>query len=109
MTQRALLAAFASLCALPALVASALAAGSSPGTPGGVQVDLKVRLEKGLRARLPSEFAFIAKVVSLVNEGELPLKLVDRTFLWARKKPKNRVQYFKRALRILAARIGVDV
>ena len=55
---------------------------------------LKDKLEKGLKARLPSEFAFIANVVSKVNDGTLPLSLVDSTFLWARKKPRSSVRVF---------------
>ena len=51
--------------------------------------DLKERLEKGLKARRPTEFEFIARVVELVEQKTLPLSLVDGTFLWARRKAKH--------------------
>ena len=37
---------------------------------------LKEALEKGLRARRPSELAFIGRVVAMVDQGQLPLDLV---------------------------------
>jgi hypothetical protein len=71
---------------------------------------LKDQLEKGLKARLPSEFAFIANVVSKVNDGTLPLSLVNSTFLWARKKSDDRAfQYFQHALILRAQQIGVSL
>ena len=76
---------------------------------GGEVASLKDQLEKGLRARRPEEFAFIAKVVSLVNEGRLPLSLVKSTFQWARRKQPYQMPYFQKALRIRAARIGVAI
>lgn len=71
------------------------------------EADLKERLEKGLKARLPAEFQFIARVVELVEQKTLPLSLVDGMYLWARRKPKHTFQYFKHGLRIRAAKIGV--
>ncbi len=72
-------------------------------------ISLKDRLEKDLKARRPVEFAFIAKVVDLVEKGQLPLKLVDGTFLWARRRIRHRFQYFEFALRVRAARLGVKL
>jgi hypothetical protein len=72
------------------------------GTP-----PLKIVLEKGLNARLPSEFAFVDKVVRLVDEGRLPVSVVDSTFLWARRRQPYPFPYFERALRIRAKRLGV--
>lgn len=77
----------------------------NPFSPRGIT--LKDRLEKGLKARRPSEFAFVSRVVALVERNELPLKLVDGTFLWARRKPWHKFQYFRRALVVRAARIGI--
>jgi hypothetical protein len=68
---------------------------------------LKDKLEKGLKARLPSEFAFIATVVSKVNDGTLPLSLVDSTFLWARKRSDRPFEYFQHGLTLRAQMIGV--
>ena len=73
------------------------------------EADLKERLEKGLKARRPAEFKFIARVVELVEQKTLPLGMVDGTFLWARRKAKHPFQYFERGLRIRAAKIGVKL
>ncbi len=72
-------------------------------------VTLKEQLEKGLKARRPEEFAFIATVVDLVEKKKLERKLVDSTFLWARRKPKHKFQYFKHAMRLRAKRAGVTL
>lgn len=70
---------------------------------------LKDTLEKGLKARLPTEFAFINRVVTLVDQGRLPRKLVLGTFDYARKKghPKYPFPRFQRAMILRAAKIGV--
>ena len=81
-----------------------LAVTGSQATP-----DLKDVLEKGLRARRPEEFAFIATVLTHVNNGTLPRDLVEGTFLWARKHPQNEFQYFEFALRDRAKKIGVTL
>ncbi len=73
----------------------------------GPRVTLKVQLEKGLRAMRPQEFDFLAKVERQVADGKLPVDLVNSAFLWARGKPKYRVQYFEKALRQLAKRAKV--
>jgi hypothetical protein len=76
--------------------------------PGGIT--LKQALEKGLKARRPSEFAFIRLVVKKVEDGVLPRKIVERTFLWARQnKQPYPMPYFERALQIQARKIGVDL
>ena len=68
---------------------------------------LKDKLEKGLKARLPSEFAFIANVVSKVNDGTLPLSLVDSTFIWARKRSDRPFEYFQHGLTLRAQKQGI--
>jgi hypothetical protein len=76
--------------------------------PGGIT--LKQALEKGLKARRPSEFAFIRLVVKKVEQGALPRKMVERTFLWARNnKQPYPMPYFERALQIQAKKLGVDL
>ena len=69
--------------------------------------NLKDTLEKGLKARLPGEFGFIAHVVAKVNHGQLPLSLVDSTFLWARNKPNHQCEYFEQGLKLRAGRWGL--
>lgn len=72
--------------------------------------ELQEILDKGLKARLPEEFQFIARVVQLVEEKQLPESLVKSVFNWARKKNKRvPFPYFERAMRILAARYGVEI
>lgn len=81
--------------------------------PVAVEVaDLKDQLEKGLKARLPADFAFISKVVMLVEDNKLPLKTVKAVFQWARDKgAKNNYPfpYFQRALKIRAKKLGIVI
>ena len=76
---------------------------------GGFVADLKSQLEAGLRARRPEEFAFIARVVELVDTGKLSPKLVIETFHWSRRKRPYPYQYFERAIKIRALRAGVQI
>jgi hypothetical protein len=70
---------------------------------------LKDTLEKGLKARLPSEFAFIKTVVEKVDDGSLPRSLVESTFLWARRKPIHPFEYFEQGLKVRAEKLGVTL
>jgi len=80
-------------------------------TPGvsGPAVDLRIQLEKGLKARLPREFDFIEQVVHLVDTDQLPRDLVESTFLWARAKKPYPFPYFETGLRVRAARRGIQL
>ena len=71
--------------------------------------DLQKTLAEVLRARRPEEFAFIDRVVELVDHGTLPRDMVVSTFNWARKKPRNPFQYFEFGLRERAKKIGVSI
>jgi hypothetical protein len=76
--------------------------------PGGPS--LQTSLEKGLKARRPVEFQFIAQVVQLVEDGTLPESTVITCFLWARRNRPYRqypCAYFMAALRNQAAQMGV--
>jgi hypothetical protein len=68
---------------------------------------LKDTLNAGLKARLPEEFAFVDRVVRMVDHGKLPLDMVQTTFLWARRKPIHQFQYFEHGLRMRAEEAGV--
>jgi hypothetical protein len=73
-------------------------------------ISLKQALEKGLKARRPSEFAYIELVVKKVEEGKLPQSMVERSFLWARRKNSAiPMPYFERSLQIMAKKIGVNL
>ena len=78
---------------------------------GGAQViSLEDQLNTGLKTRRPEETEFIEKVARLVNEGKLPRKLVDSTFMWAvRRRQTYPFPAFERALRLQADRLGVDL
>jgi hypothetical protein len=78
-------------------------------TTQGEQVSFKDELEKGLRARLPREFEFIARVVDMVDKKQLPRELVESTFQWARRKPRYPFPYFERGLRDRAAKLGITI
>jgi hypothetical protein len=85
--------------------------------PGKVQrpISLRDRLVVGLRARLKSEVAFIELVVARVQTGDLPQRVVDETFFWARARGatlrngrmRRPIIYFKPAMEARAKRLGV--
>jgi hypothetical protein len=78
-------------------------------TVGAFTADLKARVEKDLKVRLPEDFEFVKHVIELVENDTLPLKLVNRCYLWARKQPIYQFQHFQRAVRKQAREIGVEV
>jgi hypothetical protein len=86
------------------------AAEPKPITGGGVTgLDLKTQLEKGLKARRPVEFEYIAQINSMVEDGSLPRSLVTSTFGWARHKPTRQLQYFQFALQARAKNLNVKL
>jgi hypothetical protein len=83
-----------------------------PGLAGsaGLEIaELKEQLNFGLRARQRGDFEFIERVVAMVRAGELPLPMVETTFLWARRKQPYPFPYFERALRIRAKEAGIEI
>jgi hypothetical protein len=64
-------------------------------------------IKAGLHTTAIEEKGFVDRVVTLRDKGALPQSLVRSTFLWARKKPKHKFQYFKFAMIVRASRIGV--
>ena len=76
----------------------------------GVQVaDLKQQLEAGLRIQRPQDFAFIDRIVVMVEHKQLPLDMVKSTFACARKKEPYPFVYFERGLRARAAKRGIGI
>ena len=75
----------------------------------GRSITLKQLLERGLRARRPEEFAFVNRVVRLVQQQRLSEKLVKSTYNWARKKRPYPFPYFERALKVQAAKQGIRI
>jgi hypothetical protein len=90
-----------------AAISLAAPVADKPIAPGGP--DLKTMLEKGLRARRPSEFAFIQRVVKLVNQGKLPIAVVETSFLWARPKRPYPMPYFMETMEVRAKKVGIDL
>jgi len=66
-------------------------------------------MRSALRTATPEEDGFIDYVLDLVDEGRLPLSLVESTFQWARKKPRHRFQYFRFGLIVRAAQQGIEL
>ena len=62
-----------------------------------------------LHTATPQEDGFIEYVVARVDNGTLPLDLVQSTFLWARKKPRKKFFYFKQGLILRAADQGIKL
>ena len=93
---------------------------SRPVTPSdticdGRQITLRDQLRVGLKAMTKADFAFIDLVVLRVEQGKLPRKLVDSTFLWARKRVRDHAPgsyrqrpmvYFQPALVLRATEAG---
>ncbi len=90
---------------------------TDPATSQGRKITLRDQLTTGLRAFTKADRAFIDKVVILVEQGKLPRRLVDGTFLWARDRAARRsfsrrlrpMVYFQPALVARAKRIGVGL
>jgi len=76
---------------------------------GGVTIDLKGQLEKGLKARRPVEFQYINQIMTLVENGKLPRSMVTSTFVWARKQPTRQLQAFQFALQVRAKGLNVQL
>ncbi len=107
--QRALLIGALGLAVCVATGSPSWAANPKSINAGGVTIDLKSQLEKGLKARRPVEFAYINQIIKLVESGKLPRSLVTSTFVWARKKPSRQLQYFQFALAARAKNLNVQL
>jgi len=81
----------------------------NPAGSEGAVANLKVQLQAGLKARLPGEFAFIDRVIAMVDQKQLPFDLVQSTFMWARVKKPYPFPYFENGLRTRAARQGIEI
>ena len=90
--------------------AALLGAPSAGEADAGAVMSLEDRLTMGLKVRRPVDVAFVEQVATLVQQGKLPHKLVDSTYLWA---VKRRHSYpfpaFQQALRLQADRLGLTL
>jgi len=60
-----------------------------------------------LRPELPGDRNYLTYVGALLSQGQLPRHLVESTFLWARLKPRYKYRYFRQALILRAADLGI--
>jgi uncharacterized membrane protein (GlpM family) len=97
------------LCWNVVLTRPASQAGEHAAASEGQVANLKTQLEAGLKARLPSEFAFIERVIAMVDSKQLPFDLVQSTFMWARVKKPYPFPYFEHGLRTRAAKQGIEI
>lgn len=94
-----------------ALLCSALApvAANSGERDPVTGLTLRETLEKGLRARRPVEFRYLATITRMVDDGALPETLVRSTFGWARHRSGRPLQQFQFALYERAKKQGFDI
>ncbi len=109
------MAGFALLTLLPAMGVNGQTGNGSATvtsrTSTGKVATLQQQLEKGLRLRRPNEFAYAERVATLVQQGQLPLKVVQGSFNYARRRDHRRYPfvYFQRVLDLRAKKIGVTI
>jgi hypothetical protein len=94
-------------CLLVAFFFALAASASSRAEPNGV-LDAQV-MKAALHTSTEQEDGFIEYVIALVDNGTLPLDLVQSTFLWAKKKPTRKFFYFKIGLIQRAAAQGITI
>ena len=67
------------------------------------------QIKAALHTATDEEQGFIDRTVKMVTAGTLPRDLFTSCFIWARKKPRHKFQYFKQALTARAAAIGITL
>ena len=85
-----------------------LAIGAFRNVEAGTRLDPAV-MKVALHTTTPEENGFVDMVAKRVDAGTLPESIVDSTFQWARKKTRNKFQYFKRGLILRAADAGISL
>ena len=101
----------ASLAAVVAMVVPREASATIPRGPV-----LEERLMLGLRVKTASDTKFIQMIVERVEQGALPVGLVDSTYFWAREKAaknlrlqNNPMVYFRPGLIARAGKLGIEL
>ncbi len=67
------------------------------------------QIKAALHTTREVEGGFIDRTVAMVQAGTLPRDVFTSCFIWARRKPHYQFQYFKQALTIRAAAIGITL
>lgn len=87
-----------------------LRAAEPAATTRGAIASLEERLKAGLKVQAPADVAFCDRVVEAVRTGEIPVQVVDSTYLWAvRRGKKYPFPAFQFALRAKAERLGISL
>lgn len=101
---------FGMITVLLSLVLTGLGHADSPPVDRGGVASLADRLKTGLRVKAPRDVAFVETVAERVQEGRLPEKLVDSTYLWAvRRGKKYPFPAFEHVIRLQAGKLGVPL
>ena len=96
------------ICLSLALATTILAAGASQKRSVDNPLDAKT-MQVALHTATPEENGFIEYVLHRVDKGTLPLDMVESTFLWAKRKPYRKFQYFKHGLTLRAEQAGIHL
>ena len=96
------------ICLSLALATTMLAAGAGQKKSVDNPLDAKT-MQVALHTATPEENGFIEYVLDRVDKGTLPLDMVESTFLWAKKKPQRKFQYFKHGLILRAEQKGIHL
>ena len=99
-----------SLMTLPivALLAVIIVAGRAARCDDATDLDPE-QIKAALHTNTQIEGGFIERTIAMVKAGKLPRDMFTSCFLWARKKPRHQFQYFRQALIIRAAQIGITL
>lgn len=84
------------------------AAAADPPAAPRTQATLEDRLIAGLKAVRPDDIAYCERVAAATRTGQLPAKLVDKTYFWAIGRGSDYpLPAFARALEIQCRRLGI--
>ncbi len=67
------------------------------------------QIKAALHTTTEEEQGFVDRTVAMVASGKLPRDMFTSCFIWARKKPRRKFQYFKAALTARAATVGINL
>jgi hypothetical protein len=67
------------------------------------------QIKAALHTTRAIEGGFIDRTVAMVEAGTLPRELFTSCFIWARRKPHYQFEYFKQALTLRAAEVGIKL
>lgn len=96
------------ICGGLLLSGSPQALAADPSRAPRQEVSLKDRLVTGLRAVRPDDVDYCERVAQATQTGQLPTKLVDRTYFWAIGRGSDYpLPAFAKALEFQCRRLGI--